>query len=648
MSQKSLTNLTKINKKEFMQTIQTALSILGKNNLTMIMHGSSFPSLDEGNTGFGSPNSNAARLFIDYISGIFNSIQLGPAGKTKGVDSSPYTGTAFSNNTLFIDISELTSNKWSNILSTATFENIVLNNPNKDINKTAYSYIFQHQEIALKEAFENFKRKLELKDKNAIKINMNFKNFVNNNIEWLETDSLYEALSVKHNNDYWPLWNDESDKNLLNQKDEHGKKEACQRIEKIKKEFADVIEYYNFCQFIANEQKEDVLKYAQEKNVKMIADRQVAFSDRDFWANQAFFLEGWYLGCPPDYFSKDGQAWGFPVMDPEKLFNVNGSLGEGGKVLKLIFKKMFRENPGGVRIDHIVGLIDPWVYKKGTKPKAEEGAGRLYSSPEHSELSKYAAASIENIDFEYDPDSEFRIKNLNNEQIQKYGSLIEKIVIAAAKEEGCDKQNIICEDLGTLTNPVEKVMDAFDLSGMRVTQFVLPEKPKHPYRGVNVDSKQWIMTGTHDNQPVLLWAQSIDKDEARAHAQILALDLIPGENAQYRETYTQNLVNYREELAKAKFVELFASPAENIQIFFSDFFGIKDVYNKPGTSGDQNWSLRLPNNFEEFYIEQVKNNKALNLPDVLKRAIETKGQNFANKNADLIEKLESLSKQLID
>lgn len=50
----------------------------------------------------------------------------------------------------------------------------------------------------------------------------------------------------------------------------------------------------------------------------MIADRQVAFSDRDCWAYQSLFLKGWCLGCPPDYFSKDGQAWGFPVMDQKE------------------------------------------------------------------------------------------------------------------------------------------------------------------------------------------------------------------------------------------------------------------------------------------------------------------------------------------
>ena len=53
------------------------------------------------------------------------------------------------------------------------------------------------------------------------------------------------------------------------------------------------------------------------------------------------------LGCPPDYFSKDGQAWGFPVMNPDRMYNEDGSLDEGGVLLKNLYKKMFRENPGG-------------------------------------------------------------------------------------------------------------------------------------------------------------------------------------------------------------------------------------------------------------------------------------------------------------
>lgn len=87
---------------------------------------------------------------------------------------------------------------------------------------------------------------------------------------------------------------------------------------------------------------------------------------------------------------------------------------------------MFRENPGGVRIDHIVGLIDPWVYKSGKKPKIEQGAGRLYSSPEHPELSKYAIAGMEDLDTELTADKEKRVKTLSKKQIKDYGRLIEK------------------------------------------------------------------------------------------------------------------------------------------------------------------------------------------------------------------------------
>ena len=88
-----------------------------------------------------------------------------------------------------------------------------------------------------------------------------------------------------------------------------------------------------------------------------------------------------------------------------------------------------------MRIDHIVGLIDPWVYKAGKKPMPEQGAGRLYSSPEHPELSRYAIARNEDLDWTLESDKEKRVKTLSEEQIKLYGRLIEKIVIAAAKEK---------------------------------------------------------------------------------------------------------------------------------------------------------------------------------------------------------------------
>lgn len=614
--------------KKATKTIQKALKVLDKKNLALIIHSGSFPSAAGENTGFGTVNSNGGKEVIDFASGIFNCIQLGPAGKTKGCDSSPYTGTIFSGNPLFVDLKQLTTKEWDNILSENTYNEIVSGNPKKDENKTAYSYIYAKQNEALLEAWNNFKTK---NDKKLIK---EFESFKRENDLWLDKDSLYEALTIEHGNDYWPLWDSEMDKNLFNPKSIEEGLEYGKRIDEISKKYADEIDFYKFVQFILDKQNQATLEYAKKKDIKMIADRQVAFSDRDTWAYQSLFLEGWMLGCPPDYFSKDGQAWGFPAMNPEKLYKADGSLDEGGILMKNLFKKMFKENPGGVRIDHIVGLIDPWVYKAGKKPKIEQGAGRLFSSPEHPELCKFAIARMEDLDTTLEADKEKRVKSLSKEQIQKYGRLIEKIVIAAAKEEGLDKDAIVCEDLGTLTNPVAAVMEEYGLQGMKLTQFVVPEKPEHPYRCKNIIEKTWAMVGTHDNEPIKMWADSMVNTHAGyLHVKNLVEDLsFP--DWENKDELINTLTKDAEFLAQTKLVEIFASKAENIQIFFTDYFNIYDVYNRPGTSGDENWSLRLPDNFKDLC--------PINLANILKLAIIARGKEFADKNSKLIEELSEI------
>ena len=611
----------------YTDVIQKALKTLDKKNFAFIIHSGSFPSAQGENTGFGTINSNGGKEVIDFAKGIFNAIQLGPAGKTKSCDSSPYTGTIFSGNPLFIDLKQLTTPEWNKILSVETYNSIVEGNPNKNTNKTAYSYIYKCQNEALEEAWKNFKTN------GSAALKKEFESYKLENDYWLDKDSLYEALSIEHGNDYWPLWNSETDKNLFNPKSNEEKIEYAKRINEISKKYSDTIEQYKFIQFVLNKQNEKTREYAQNAGIKMIADRQVAFSDRDTWAYQSLFLEGWMLGCPPDYFSKDGQAWGFPVMNPDRMYNEDGSLDEGGILLKNLYKKMFKENPGGVRIDHIVGLIDPWVYKAGKKPRIEQGAGRLYSSPEHPELKKYAIARLEDLDPELEADKEKRVKTLSKEQIHLYGRLIEKIVIAAAEEEGLDKDAIVCEDLGTLTNPVAAVMKEYGLQGMRLTQFVVPEKPEHPYRCRNIDARSWAMVGTHDNEPIAMWANSmINTHEGYLHVKNLVEDLFA--DCDNKDDIITQMTKDAEFLKQTKLVEIFASKAENIQIFFTDFFNIYDVYNRPGTSGDENWSLRLPDNFKDL--------TPINLAKILKLAIIARGKDFAEKHQDVIDELSNI------
>ena len=613
--------------KNRVKTIRKALTALGKKNFVFIMHNGSFPAAAGENTGFGTINSDGGKEFINYAAGLFDAIQMGPAGKTKKSDSSPYTGTIFSNNPLFIDLKQLTTSKWHKILSEATFNEIVENNPNKGKNRTSYSYITIKQSQAMMEAYKNF---VKLNDK---QLNKEFNKYKLENDSWLDKDSLYEAFSLENGSDYWPIWKNKQDKNIFNPKSNEEKIEFAKRIDEISKKYAQEIDEYKFEQFILYKQNLETRKLAESKNIKMIADRQVAFSDRDCWAYQSLFLEGWCLGCPPDYFSKDGQAWGFPVVNPEKLFNSDGSLGDAGILMKNLYKKMFHENPGGVRIDHIVGLIDPWVYKKGKKPMPEQGAGRLYSSPEHEELKKYAIAKLEDLDTTLTSDKEKRVKTLTEEQIKLYGRFIEKIVIAAAKEEGLTKDSIVCEDLGTLTNPVAAVMKDYDLLGMKLTQFTVPTEEDDPYRCKNITPRSWAMIGTHDNRPVTVWANSlIHTHEGYLHVKNLVDDLFSEE--QDKDSIIVKMTNDANFLKETKLVELFACKAENIQIFFTDFFNMNETYNVPGTSGDKNWSLRLPDNYKEM--------QTINLPLLLKKAIIARGKEFANKNQKLIEELDEI------
>lgn len=609
------------------KVIRKALKTLGKKNFAIIMHNGSFPAAPGENTGFGTINSNAGREFIEYSAGLFDAIQLGPAGKTKSCDSSPYTGTIFSANPLFIDLKALTTKKWEKLLSEDTYSEIVENNPNKDKNRTAYSYIYRQQNIALTEVWNNYK------NKHSKKMEKEFEKFKKENAYWLDKDSLYEALTIENSNDYWPNWSNEIDKKLMNPKSYEEQMEFGKRIEEIENKYSDEIEQYKFIQYVCAKQNEETLEFALDNKIKMIADRQVAFSDRDTWAYQSLFLDGWCLGCPPDYFSKDGQAWGFPVMNPEKLYKADGSLDEGGILMKNLFRKMFKENPGGVRIDHIVGLIDPWVYKAGKKPMIEQGAGRLYSSPEHPELSKFAIPSIEDLDPEIEADKEKRVKSLSKKQVKLYGRLIEKIVIAAAEDEGLDKNSIVCEDLGTLTNPVAAVMKEYKLQGMKLTQFTEPEKEKDPYRCCNIDEKCWAMVGTHDNQPVKMWADSlVNSHEGYLHVKNLVEDLFA--ECDNKDDIIVRMTQDANFLTETKLVEMFASKAQNIQIFFTDYFNVYDVYNRPGTSGDQNWSLRLPDNYKEL--------QTINLANILKLAIIARGHEFAEKNEKLIKELEEI------
>ena len=144
---------------EYKETISEALKVLDKKNLALILHGVSFPSSEGENTGFGTYNSQGAKRVFDFMSGVFNALQLGPAGKTKMSDPSPYCGTVFSKNPLFINLQALTTGEWENLLSKETLNNIVENNPSKGTNRASYVYAIERVEAAMDEVYKKFIKK---------------------------------------------------------------------------------------------------------------------------------------------------------------------------------------------------------------------------------------------------------------------------------------------------------------------------------------------------------------------------------------------------------------------------------------------------------------------------------------------------------
>jgi len=636
---------------EYRQTVQEAYEALGKKNVALICHGASFPSAKNADTGYGTCNSQGALKLMGFLQGMFNTIQLGPQGMTKPSDASPYASTSFSLNILTVDLKSLTEPEWERLLSDKTYNDIVKNNPNRGTNRADHQYAIKSYNKAFEEVWKNFN------DYGSQKMKAEFEQFKKENHHWLESDALYEALSKENGNDYWKNWANETDRNLFDTTDDAEiRKQREQRKQQIKKDYSDLIGRYEFVQFVASKQIQNTKANAEKYGMKMIADRQVAFSHRDVWANKSVFLPDWKMGCPPDMFSQEGQAWDFDVLNPDKIFDEEGNLGDGGKLLYSMFLKIFKENKGGVRIDHIIGLIDPWWYKAGGKPnQLGEGAGRAYSTPPqiNSTLGKHCIPDesafdqslIKDENGNYtgkNLDNNNLVKNLSEEQINKYARIINKIVIKAANEAGLDKNAIIAEDLGTLTYPVEQVMKRSKLNGIRVVQFVNPDNENDLYRCKNIDKNSWATTGTHDNSPIWTWAQNLEPNQKAKHVRNLCEDLYSGyEN---REEIERDMLNDSRFLATSKLVELFASKAENVQISFMDIFGYTDAYNVPGVNDDtKNWNLGLGEDFQKAYQVKFRQKAALNLPFVLSCAIRARGQEFADKNRELLDRLDVLA-----
>lgn len=220
------------------------------------------------------------------------------------------------------------------------------------------------------------------------------------------------------------------------------------------------IEYEFFTEWL------ELKNYANSKNVKIIGDMPiyVDYDSSDLYYNKNEFLldkngkPKLVAGVPPDYFSKDGQLWGNPLYDWDKM----KQNGYSWWIRRLDFhKKIF----DGVRIDHFRAFQDYYAVKADEKTAKN---GKWKKGPRLSLINAFKKAQA---DF-----------------------------------------TIIAEDLGLITDGVRKLVDDSGFPGMRVLQFAFLGDKNSPHLPHNYVNNSIAYTGTHDNNTLLgyVWESSVE------------------------------------------------------------------------------------------------------------------------------------------
>ena len=615
----------------YTNSVNEGLKLLNK-KVDIIIHSSAAPAVARENTGIGTLFSKTVQnKLIPFLKAHgFSGIQQEPDYLRKAMDCSPYAPESSAKNIFMIPLEKLTTAEYGYILPKRVFNNIFDHKSVTD--EVNFPEVSRQYDYALKYAYRNFKNQV------VKGLKTDFTKFKEEFSEKLERAAIFQILD-RYYLKSWEEWSG-IDKKLYSPNNAVEAENAKNRIEELKTKYKEEIDFFMFKQFLVEKENKKSNILSEQTGVKIIGDSPVASPAADEWANQNLFLKDMALGCPPDAFSADGQRWGFKYFNPKYIFNPDGTLGKAGRILKEKYDSFFSSFSGGLRIDHVIGLVDPFIYKVSEK-MTPANSGRIYSM-----------------------EGEFKKKP------EEYSNILEKIVLKSAKEHGMDKKDIICEDLGDTNKPTQVVMKQLDLSGVAVTQF--------DHRGKDTPEKNVIMIGSHDNESFIEYTdkffekvkgknveprskyekfkefiykklnKELETDNDLAHfmrkTKYLAIDTAPkGAFKKEVKEYTQQLRTDKKKFMEASFAELFTSPAKRIQIFFSDFWGLGKTYNRPGTS-EGNWTLRIPSNFEKEYYTAVSEGKAPNLAQSLATALRQRG--LDRDNPELIKNLDNSAKIL--
>lgn len=398
----------------------------------VLLHPTAFP----GEFGIGTLGREA-RDFLDFLSASgIRYWQICPLGPT-GYGDSPYQSfSAFAGNPYLIDMEELVEAR----LLTDVDLNPLRTLPADQVD---YGDIYRIKRPILRLAYETWRRHSDRKLPYG-----DFAQFKQAQAHWLEAYAYFTALKDHFDGQAslnWPSACADFDTALKSP---------------LHQQLANEIEACRFHQYLFFGQWKKLKSHAAKNKIGIIGDLPifVAPDSADLWAHPTLFgldperraLTA-LAGCPPDYFSTDGQLWGNPLYNWDAMKRDDYAWWRSRLAANFDLYDI-------VRLDHFRGFDTYWSIPEGAKTAVK---GEWLNGP--------------GLDF-------FK---------------------SVAK--AFPQARIIAEDLGELAPSVHKLLDKTGLPGMAILQFAFGGEADNLYLPHNLAKNTILYPGTHDNDTTPGW-----------------------------------------------------------------------------------------------------------------------------------------------
>ena len=470
-----------------------------------------------------------ALKFVDFLAAAGQHIwQLLPLSPT-GYGDSPYQScSAFAGNPYFIDLDALTAD---GLLTAAQLK---AEPWGTDPLSVDYGTLYTSRYKVLRAAYAAWREKYAGRFGCAHYYPDDYYAFTLTNESWLNDYALYMALKTANGMKSWAEW----------------PREYRLRDAGALAEFAagqeEEIGFWKFLQYEFAVQWKKVKDYANEKGIKILGDIPIYVSadSVDAWVGGELFeldAQGGFArvaGCPPDYFSADGQLWGNPLYN----WPYHKQTGYAWWVRRVRHALGIYDL---LRIDHFRGFDTYWAIPAGSSTartgKWENGPG---------------------------------------------------MDLFRALEAALGKLPIIAEDLGDLVPSVRKLLADSTFPGMKVLQFAFGGGDNE-YLPHNHVKNSVVYPGTHDNTTLTDWwvnaAPAKEKANAAAYLHLTPCKPTAKEVAAVR-TDAARIALLRAALG---------SVADRAIIPMADWLGLgaQAHLNTPGKLGG-NWAWRAAEGFD--------------------------------------------------